>query len=146
MLKSYFLITLRNMRKNKMYSFINIAGLAIGLTSCVLILLFVRYEQSYDRYHNNADDIYRVLRQEPGTPYQGTDLYTNTPIPMKQALADEFPDIVRSTRVISHWRPSIKDRGGLRRESRFFLVDPEFLEMFTFPLVAGDPRTALNEP
>jgi len=146
MLKNYLLVTLRNMRKHKTYSVINLAGLVIGLTSCVLILLFVRYEQSYDRFHKNADDIYRVLRKEPGANTQGSNLYNLNPAPLKKALTDEFPEIIRSARIISLWRPSIKDRNGLRSESRVFLADPEFLEMFTFPLAAGDPRTALNDP
>jgi putative ABC transport system permease protein len=146
MIKNYLLIVLRNIRKHKTYSFINIAGLAVGLTSGLLILLFVRYERSYDRFNENTDQIYRVLRREPGNMAGGSDVYTNTPIPLKPALTSEFPDVVRAARVISQWRPTIKDRGGFRRENRFFLVDPEFLEMFTFPLAAGDPRTALSEP
>jgi putative ABC transport system permease protein len=146
MFASYFKIMLRNFNRQKLYGLINMAGLAVGLTGCILIILFIRYELSFDRFHENADEIYRVVQRNPGQVYQGTDWYNNTPGPLKAALAADFPEIVRSTRVLSMWKPRIMNRGLLQREDRFFVVDPEFLEMFTFPLAAGDPRTALSEP
>jgi len=71
MFKNYLTISLRNIKKQKSYSFINISGLTIGLTCSILILFYIQYEFSFDKYHKNAEDIYRVVMKQPGNVYQG---------------------------------------------------------------------------
>ncbi len=145
MFKSYLKTALRNIKRSKGFSFINIAGLSVGMTCFILIMLFVSYEFSYDRYHENADNIYRVVLKRPGNVWLGTDWWNNTPGTLKAPLMQDCPEIERIARIN-------KKRGVFHFEekhyieNRFFIVDPEFLEIFSFPFVAGDPKTALDEP
>lgn len=78
MFKNYIKIAWRNFKKGKLYSFINLSGLTIGMTSFVLIALFVQYELSYDEQHENGDDIYRIISKQPGNEFEGTDLFSGT--------------------------------------------------------------------
>lgn len=145
MFKNYLKITFRNIRRQKIYSFINIAGLAVGLACFVLIMLFVKYELSYDRYHKNSSDIYRIVVREPGDVYQGTDWYNLTQWPLKNVIVDEVPGVLNGTRI-SRSTCILQYKDKIFREEDVFLADPEFLEIFTFPLLSGDSKTALNEP
>ena len=145
MIKNYLKIALRNLRKHKGYTFINITGLAVGLACCLLIVLFVRDELSYDRYHDNADQIYRITldallgEQEIHGPI--------SPAPMAQALVSDFPEVVQATRLFT-FRDETLVRYEDNRfvEERFFFGDSTFFEVFTFPFLQGDPETALVEP
>ncbi len=145
MLKNYLKIIIRNIRKNKGYSFINIFGLAVGMACCILILLWVKDELSFDRFHDNADVIYRVTEHQ----YDSSGDYfpvAVTPWPLAEALKDDFPEIVDSARlrILSGRLISYKDKKFNERD--FVAVDPSFLKMFSFPLVEGDISTALTEP
>jgi len=145
MLNNYLKITIRNIRKNKGYSFINIFGLAVGMACCILILLWVKDELSFDRFHDNADVIYRVTEHQ----YNSSGDYfpvAVTPWPLAEALKDDFPEIVDSARlrILSGRLISYKDKKFNERD--FVAVDPSFLKMFSFPLVKGDISTALTEP
>ncbi len=144
MLKNYVKVVLRNIRRHAGYSFINIAGLAIGMACCLLITMWVLDELSFDRFHANAPDLYRV---EENQFYSGRVYHvTVTPYPLAPALIEEIPEIVDATRYVYS--------GGLlfRHGDKFFFedqvraVDPSFLRMFSFPLVKGDPETALTDP
>ncbi|UCH97271.1 MAG: ABC transporter permease, partial [Candidatus Aminicenantes bacterium] len=144
MFKNYLKITLRNIMKHKGYSFINIFGLAIGMACCLLISLWVLDELSYDRFHTNAPYLYRV---EENQHYSGRVFHvTVTPHGMGPAMVKEIPEIKDATRY--------SRTGGLLfrfGEKAFFessvrAVDPSFLNMFTFPLLKGDKRTALSAP
>jgi hypothetical protein len=99
MFKNYLKIALRNIKRNKGYSFINIAGLSVGLTCCILILLYVKYEFSYDRYHENADNIYRVVMKQPGNVYMGNEWFNVGPGGLKSTLMEEYPEVIYSTRA-----------------------------------------------
>ena len=134
MLKNYLLITFRNLKRHKVYSFINVAGLAIGMACCILILLWVRDEISYDRFHNNADNLYRVLMHaEDGT-------YTSTPWQLMPTLKRDFPEITKGTRYAYRtWLTKYRERWFYEEGA---LVDPEFFEMFTFRFLKGNPETA----
>ncbi len=144
MLKNYLKIALRNIRRHKAYSFINIAGLTIGMTCVVLLLLWVQDELSYDKFHEKIDNIYLVSAhikkekdelQVPSVPGVG---------PLLEEL---FPEVEESARFLAGLRTfilSYKDRTFSER--RVFPADPEVLEMFTFPLIEGDPKTALKDP
>jgi len=145
MLTNYLKIALRNLRKHKGYTFINITGLAVGLACCLLIVLFVRDELSYDRYHDNADRIYRITldallgEQEIHGPI--------SPAPMAQALVNDFPEVVQATRLFTFRdKTLVRYEDNRFVEERFFFGDSTFFEVFTFPFLQGDPETALVEP
>ncbi len=145
MFKNYLKITLRNLKKNKGYSFINISGLAIGMACCVLILIWVKDELSFDRFHANAGAIYRVTEHQ----YDSSGDYfpvAVTPWPLAEALKDDLPEITESARlrIVSGGLISYKDKKFY--ETDFVAVDPSFLKMFSFPLIKGDLSTALTEP
>ena len=145
MFRNYLTVAVRNLVRHKIYSFINIFGLAIGMACFFLIFSFVRFELSYDRYHEHTDRIYRVLRQcryEPGDPVRNR---ANTGAPMAPLLRSEFPGIEHAIRF---GRFGGVVRWGERRfvESRFFFADKGVFEVFAFPFLQGNPETALKEP
>lgn len=136
MFKNYFLVTFRSLRRHKIYSFINIAGLAIGMACCILILLWVRDEISYDRFHKNADNLYRlILHAEDGT-------YTSTPWQLMPTLKKDFPEVLKGTRyAFRTWLTKYRELWFYQDGA---LVDPEFFEIFTFPFIKGNPETAFS--
>jgi putative ABC transport system permease protein len=144
MLKNYLKVILRNIRKHKGYSFINITGLAIGMACCLLISIWVLDELSYDRFHANASYLYRI---EEDQQYSGRLFHVSvTPHPLGPALIEEIPEIVDATRYV--WSGGLLFRYG---EKAFFeydvrAVDPSFFQMFTFPLVKGDKDRAMDSP
>ncbi len=146
MLKNYLKIAVRNLRKHKGYSFINIFGLAVGMTCCWLILLYVQHELSYDRFHQDANRIFRIA-WITGNPQ------TRTPHPMAQALAKDFAEVESAVSLSPIWAPGLTRqkfafRYGEKRfeENEVFSADSTFFAVFSFPLVKGDPQTALRSP
>ena len=141
---NYIKTALRAIRRQKGYSLINISGLAIGLTVCMLIVLWVADEWSFDRFHTNANRIYRVYRNESATQRKATSVLT--PPPMAAALKRDFPEVIKATRF-GWWRRSLvtyKDKSF--NEPGFRNVDPDFFTMFSFLLVKGDPETVFENP
>ncbi len=142
MFKSYLNIALRNIRKHKVYSFINIAGLAIGVAACLLLILWVQDELSYDRHHQNTGLIYRVVSQYEAEGRVNRFAYT--PAPLGPALVNEFPEIEKAVRfgrngfVVSY--------RNMRFVERVYFSDPEIFDIFTLPLIKGHSQTALKEP
>ncbi|MDH5466919.1 MAG: ABC transporter permease [Candidatus Aminicenantes bacterium] len=131
------------MRRHKSYSLINITGLAVGIACCLLILSWVRFELSYERFHTNAQEIYRVISEfhSPG----GEINYTLTSqAPLAAALKENYPEIINSARALSaDWKIG---REGDHFGEYVWFVDPAFLDMFTFTFIQGDPATALSDP
>ncbi len=142
LLWSYLTVALRKTRRQKGYSFINIAGLAVGLASSILILLWVRDELSFDRFHAKADDIYRVLQEVKFSDHEV--IWASTQGPLGPSLEKDFPEIVRAVRIRDR-RCQIR-RGDVWETEQTTLADPSVFEVFTFPLAAGDPATALANP
>ena len=144
MLKSYFTAVTRYLIRYKIYSLINILGLAIGMACVLLIVLFIQDELSYDTFHKNEKRIYRVLRETRLADGKRV-IGTGTSGTLGPALIQDFPEIAQYLRRIGG-----ADKLILYREKhfsqRFYYVDPSFLEIFTFPLEQGDPKTALQEP
>jgi len=141
-LKNYLKIALRNIKRHKGYSFINIVGLAIGMACCILILLWVQDELSYDRFHENADDIYRVIQDINFTDHSTT--WTITQGPLGPSLKENFPEIINATRITGRGlRLTYKKKNF---DEDVGMADCSIFEMFTFPLVKGDPSTALSDP
>lgn len=145
MFKNYLKIAFRNLRNNKVYSFINIAGLAVGLASFILISTFIKNELNYDNFHENADRVYRAVGvfNRPGL---GRVDNAVTPGPLAPAMAADFSQVASATRI----RPlftvfcKVGDKGFY--ESDIAMTDPAIFDIFTIPLRSGDPKTALSNP
>jgi putative ABC transport system permease protein len=145
MLKNYLKIAWRNMMKNKTFSFINIAGLSIGLAACLLILQYVSFKLSFDQFNKNAADIYRVYndRYQNGKLIQhGTITYSA----IGKALQDDYPEVVNHARVMPFGKIIIINNTKKTGEQEVLAVDNSFLTMFSYPLTAGDVKTALKDP
>ncbi len=145
MFKNYLKILLRNIKRHKGYSFINIAGLSVGMACCILILLWVQDELSYDNFHSNGDRICRVIRQEhySGKPQKKGARVT---APLGPALKAEYSEIVEYVRMGRPSRRLFQYQDKAVYERNLCLADSSLLKMFTFPLVKGDPETALSDP
>ena len=137
MFKNYLKIALRNFLRHKGYSFINVAGLAIGIACCILIMLWVQDELSYDRFHENADDLY-VATFSNGSKV--------TPTALAPYLKAEYPEIILTSRYQGQGRNLLKYKDKDIYQEGGVMVDADFLKMFTIPFLKGNPETALDEP
>jgi len=140
MIRNYLKIAWRNLTKNKAFSFLNISGLAIGMASAVLILLWVSNEISYDRYHKNKDFIYEAWNR--GVFNGTTQYWNNTPKILGPTLKKDYPEIADISRANGGW--FVTAVGERSFSSEYLIVDPSFLRMFSFPFVKGNPAMALN--
>lgn len=151
MLKSYITIALRNIFRNKVYSAINIVGLAIGMAACFFIFLYVRFELSYDKFHKNADRLYRIPMSFHGN---GNGIATTHPA-VGPAMKAEFPEVVEFARLAkpgtfsnnsTMWYTNEKGQKKIFNEANFYIADAAFISMFSFPFIEGNPATALTAP
>jgi len=134
MLKNYLIITLRNIKRNKGFSFINITGLAVGMAACLLILFWVRDELSYNRFHENIDNIYLTAGERVN--HRG-EYFNNSPVPLAEPLRNDYPEILKVIRF--------QFRGAIiaRYEEKIFndwegaYVDPEVFEVLLFLFKKG---------
>lgn len=143
MLKNYFTIAIRNLWKNKVYSGINIIGMAIGLACCLTIGLFIRDELSYDRFHTHGENIYRVVERQ----VQANDLYdvAVTPGPLAAALKKDFSEVEQTCRIGK--RSGFLQIGDTITEtSNLLITDNSFFNLFNFKLIQGDERNVLLKP
>ncbi len=145
MIKNYFKIAFRNLWKNKGYSAINIFGLAVGLATCLLIILYITDELSYDRFYKNADRIYRI---NSDIQFGGGKLHmTQTSDMMGELLKKDNPQVEEYTRVYtSEGDKLIKKGNEFITEKNVASVDSTFFSVFMLPAIEGDTKTALNEP
>ncbi|MCJ7487581.1 MAG: ABC transporter permease, partial [Candidatus Aminicenantes bacterium] len=140
---NWFKVALRKLRKQKGYSFINIAGLAIGLTACMLILLWVKDERSYDRYHEKAGRIYRVAQfEEIGGV---SERLAVAPFPSAPAFASEIPEVETYARLL-RGAPLATVEGRKFDLTNVYFTDPGFFDIFTHVFLAGDRTAALASP
>ena len=139
MLKNYIKTAFRNIKRYKGYSFINITGLAIGMTCSILILLWVQNELSFDKFHDHSKNLHRIdlVHQQYGR-------IPMTALPMGPAFVQELPKIIQSARF-SQYKPLIQKDNDRFYENGAF-VDPTFFQMFTFPLMQGNINTVFSEP
>ncbi|UCH10928.1 MAG: ABC transporter permease, partial [Fidelibacterota bacterium] len=142
---SYVKIAVRNVARQKLYSAINILGLAVGVAACITILLYVQDELSYDRYHEKADRIYRVTIS---ANIGGIDIHgTLSPPPVAATLLEEFPEVESVARIRSITQyPVIRFGDKVYSEERFTSADSSIFDVFDIPFLIGDPKTALTEP
>lgn len=150
MIKNYFIVAWRNLLKNKGYAAINITGLSIGIGACLLIFLTIRFESSFDNFHPNGKNIYRVSGEFNN---EGTISYTmGSSFPVAKALRLDYPQLKNVAAIASSFGTQVTVLDSTLSENRKFLEDglffaePQFFEIFNFPWISGDPKTALAEP
>lgn len=144
MIKNFIKTAFRSLLKNKGFTAINILGLALGLATCLLIVFYVIDELSYDRYNTKADRIYRINMD---MKYGGNVAsYAITPPPLAAALESSFPEIEKTARLIHDQGVRIKKGNEYIQEEKVIYADSKLFDVFTLPLIAGDPKTALTEP
>lgn len=144
MFKNYYKVAVRNILKYKLFSAINILGMTIGITSCLMIILYVTHELSYDKFHADADRIYQVgLNGKIG----GQDIrVSNTCPPMAEALVADVPEVDAATRIVQMYQPVVRNGEKIFTEEKVFFADSNFFEFFSYKLKEGEIKTALKEP
>ncbi len=145
MYKSYYKIALRNLWSHKSFSFINISGLAVGMATCVFIILYVLDETSYDKHHEDGNRIYRVASEVKD------EKWVAAPAPMAEALKKDFPEVEEVTRLLRFpgtEQMLLKDDANKKQffETHAYYVDSTFFQLFRYDFKYGDSRTMLNEP
>ena len=144
MIRNYLKIAFRNLKRQKVSTSINIVGLAIGLATCILIMLYVQDELSYDRYNDKADRIFRValkLRlngKDVGGPVLGSNAGRD--------LQQEFPEVLKTTRIRNQGSEFVSYGTTSFKQDNLLAADSAFFEVFTIPFLKGDPKRALTEP
>jgi putative ABC transport system permease protein len=144
MFKNFFRITIRNIFRQKVYSIINIAGLAIGIACSIIITAFILNELSWDKFHEKADRIYRLILD--GKIGEEEMLSAWTAVPIAAALVQEFPEVVASARLEEWDNMLIRYEDKTFLEDKFLWADSAFFQIFSFKLKEGDPAQVLNEP
>ncbi|MCJ7680848.1 MAG: ABC transporter permease [Candidatus Aminicenantes bacterium] len=144
MLKNHIKIALRNIRRQKASSFLNITGLALGIAGSLLIFLWVQDEMSFDRFHTKADRIHRVVVS--GVVNDTEIAYTLNPLVLGETLVNDFPEVEKAVRI---YRPrqgvNVRYQDKLFMESRILYVERNFFDVFSFPLIAGNPQSVLED-
>jgi putative ABC transport system permease protein len=145
MIKNYIKMAIRNLQKHKFYSFINVIGLSIGISCCMLITLFILDELNYDQYHEKSDRIHRVTMEAlfGGNHFN----MAVTPAPMAAALMSDYPDVEAATRFRTSGNWLMKKAEGDQNiiESRVAFADSTVFDVFTIPFIEGNPATALTQ-
>ncbi|PWU03657.1 MAG: macrolide ABC transporter permease [Bacteroidetes bacterium] len=145
MYKNYFKIALRNLARNKFFSTINIIGLSIGIAGCLLIGLFVWDELQYDRFHKDADRIFRIY--DKSTNSQGVSNVAPTSPMFETTLNNEFPEAEQSLRILNIYGENFFRSGDKKGyEERGIIAEENFFDFFTLPLIEGNPKQALSSP
>ncbi|WPU91085.1 FtsX-like permease family protein [Mucilaginibacter sabulilitoris] len=146
MIKNYLRSAIRNITRHKFISFINIFGLTIGLTCCMLILIYIVNELSYDKFNTNANDIYRVTRSfNTADGIDNLHLGAVAP-PFGPLLKNEFSDIKKVTRVFPNGNVVLRYKDKLLTERGSYFADENFFDFFSLKTLKGDPKTALSDP
>jgi putative ABC transport system permease protein len=148
MLRNYVKIAWRNLWKNKSYTFINILGLSSGIACAVLIFTLVSYQFSFDTFHPASDRVYRIVTEYH---YDGTEYQPGVPQPLGKAFRNDFSFIEKSARVFTYddaliSLPGEKEVKKFQEDDGVAYAEPEFFDIFNFPLVSGDRNAALTEP
>lgn len=152
MLKNYFKVSVRNILRNKTFSLLNVTGLSVGITSCLLILIYVNNELSFDKYNSKFDRTYRVLQYFGSEKFPVDERFPTNEYqvwgcaPVAPALADYFPQIEDITRFTSDFDYLVEYKGSRFQEKGIVFADSTLYKLFDWNWIAGDPKTALVEP
>ncbi|MEM1134562.1 MAG: ABC transporter permease [Bacteroidota bacterium] len=150
MVRNFFVIAFRHILRNRLFTFINIFGLALGIACVSIIMVYVHFELSYDRFHQSAENIYRVAWFGSGDSPQ-----TRTPHPMAEAMVNDFPEVKAAVSMTPIWGPGlIKETFTVNNpendvwfeEKEVLAVDSSFFEVFSFELIIGDKESVLKRP
>ncbi|MCP4725488.1 MAG: ABC transporter permease, partial [bacterium] len=144
MFNNYLKITFRNLGRNKVFSLINIFGLAVGLACCILIMSYINFELSYDKFHENADDIYRVAANGQ---ISGRFLEVATvAAPQGPAMVKDFPEVIDAVRFRDTGKKLIRFENNIMYETGILYADNSIFNVFSFELIKGESETALKLP
>ena len=150
MLKNYLITALRNLGIRKGNTIVNIAGLTVGFAAFLLIFLVIQYEESFDSFHSKKSQIYRVIRV--GKNPTDRDYRTGVPVPVTKTLRTEFPQLANAAAIAQDFDVQVilpEEKGGPTKKFKetkgFFFAEPQFFQMFDFPIAAGSIRDALDE-
>ncbi len=144
MFKNYIKVALRNLQRHKGFSFINIVGLAIGIACCLLIFLYVADESSYDKFHENAGRIHRIISHS--TIGGETRIFARAPSAVPVELESSIPEIEAQARLFQFGVLRFTHEDKDFEIQDFFAADPDFFNIFSFEFISGDPDTALQNP
>jgi putative ABC transport system permease protein len=144
MIKNYILITLRNFRRNRNYTLINILGLSIGLTACIVIFLLIRFDTDFDKFHHQYDRIYRVVRTT--TSASGLNQSSVTPYPFAAAFWQDFTDVPLLTQIHFHDQAFATIGTEKKKIEEIVFADSNFFKVFDFGVKSGNPANELGQP
>nr|WP_321415477.1 ABC transporter permease [uncultured Allomuricauda sp.] len=144
MIRNYLKIAWRNLTKNKGYSLINIGGLAMGMACFLMIALYIENEASFDTYHEKADNIYRVVHRYDSEERENEQIWGNAPV--GAALKNDFSEIEEKVQFSGRSDVLLEYGNNVFQESNCFYVEPQVFDVFSWPLIAGNPKTALEAP
>lgn len=148
MFRNYLTIAVRSLLKNRWFSLINLLGLAAGLACVIMILSFIKFELSFESFHEKSDRIFRVLTAEnDDSVRRGGDFDLNTPELLAGYMTDNIPEVVRASRVMIPWTDKAIIQNGIKNfYEKSLYVDNAFLQMFSYPLIRGNAKAALEAP
>ncbi|WP_282040817.1 ABC transporter permease [Winogradskyella flava] len=144
MIKNYFKIAWRSLVKNKVYSFINLSGLTIGMTCFILIAFYIQFELSFDKHIENSDRIYRIVQQQKGNDYRGTDYFALAPLPLSTAIKQDFPE-VESITNLNVWNVLLINGNDSFLERGLF-TEQSFFDIYNTKVLEGIGKEALDDP
>lgn len=143
MFKNYFKIAWRSLVKNKVYSFINLSGLTIGMTCFILITFYIQFELSFDKHIENSDRIYRIVQQQKGNDYRGTDYFALAPLPLSTSIKQDFPEVESITNLDVWNTLLVNDNKSFSERGLFTTMS--FFDVFDTPTIEGIGKEALLE-
>lgn len=144
MIRRYLIIAIRNLHRQKLFTLINIAGLAVSMTICLIVMMHQRDVFSYDKFHSHADRIWRITTQVQ-TPDGRKYHMASTPLPMGEEIRNSYPAVEKAVTLYA----ALNEKGRVDKKKinvKGVFTTPSFFDVFGFKLAAGDPRTALNSP
>ncbi|MEM6633313.1 MAG: ABC transporter permease, partial [Bacteroidota bacterium] len=144
MLKNYFLTSLRNLKKEPGYAFLNIFGLTLGITSCLIIFLYIQYELNFDTYHEKADRIYRISSEikEPDNAFR----WSATQLPLGKSVKMDYAEVEEYVRFIENGNSTVEYNNQNFFEEDYFFVDSTVFDVFSFEWILGESTEALHQP
>ena len=146
MIRNYLKIAIRNLLKYRFISFINLFGLTVGLTCCLLITAYILNELSYDRYNKNADHIYRITRSFNNQDGVVSLVLSTVAPPFGYYLPTDFPEIKKMTRLLDNGPTPMKYKEKMFNERTVYFADENLFDVFTVKVLKGNPKTALYNP
>ncbi len=144
MLIHYLKVAFRNLSRHRLYSFINLAGLTVGMTCFLLVAFYIQHQLSYDRHHPDSDRIFRIVQQQEGNTFRGSDVFAVTPRPLASAIQEQMPEVEQVVRM--GIETDIFYKEDLFFSSTLLYTEASFFDIFHLNILSGEGRTALEQP